>query len=446
MNKYFWVVVLSVFNFTSVQSQIPILTGYWHNWQDPNAPYITLTQIDTSYNLIEVSFAVSAPGTTYNMTFIPDVVSQQLFISQIDSMKNRNKKVLISLGGANSLIILNDTNQMNTFVNSVLNIITTYHFDGIDIDFEGSSITVSGGTISNPSDAKIINLINAIKRIMSGFRNIYGKKMLLTLAPETAFVQGGMSAYGSIWGAYLPVLHALRDSIDILQVQLYNSGSMYGIDGKIYYQGTADFILSQTEAVIHGFNTSGGYFQGLRPDQISVGLPACTSAAGGGYTHPDTVKVALNYLLGRGPKPANYTLANSYPLLRGMMTWSINWDANNLCHPRYEYARNYDRIFKNTVTAITITNGKPDGFKLQQNYPNPYNSVTRINYTLNKFGLVKLTIYDITGKEISVLLEEYQKAGDYYVNYDASSLTSGVYYYKLELEGVSAIKKMILIK
>ena len=58
---------------------------------------------------------------------------------------------------------------------------------------------------------------------------------------------------------------------------------MYGIDGNIYNQSTVDFILSQTEAVIHGFNTAGGYFTGLRADQIAVGLLACSNTAGGGY-------------------------------------------------------------------------------------------------------------------------------------------------------------------
>ena len=105
---------------------------------------------------------------------------------------------------------------------------------------------------------------------------------MLTMAPETAYVQGGQSGFGSIWGGYLPIIDALKDSIDILQVQLYNSGTMLGIDGNIYTQGTADFIVAMTEATIHGFNTSGGMFAGLPATKIAVGLPACTSAAGGG--------------------------------------------------------------------------------------------------------------------------------------------------------------------
>lgn len=139
-----------------------------------------------------------------------------------------------------------------------------------------------GGTISAPGNIAQINLIDAIKQIMANYRATHPQKLLLTMAPETAFVQGGQSGFGSIWGGYLPIIHALRDSLDLLQVQLYNSGSMYGIDSKIYTQGSADFILAMTEAVIQGFNTSGGMFTGLPASKIAVGLPACTNAAGGG--------------------------------------------------------------------------------------------------------------------------------------------------------------------
>ena len=296
MNLRQIIITINLFlvNLSFAQIPNPSLIGYWQNWNDTQCPYIQLTQIDTSYNIIPVAFAIPVSGTTYNMTFTPDGITQLTFKKQIDTMHLRGKKVIISIGGANDPVSLPDTIKRNTFITSMMNIINTYGFDGIDIDLEGSSLSVSGGTIANPVDAKVINLIYAIRKIMDLYRVQFGKKMLLTMAPETAYVQGGMSAYAGIWGAYLPVIHSLRDSIEILHVQLYNSGSMYGIDGNIYNQGTVDFILSQTEAVIQGFNTAGGHFSGLRADQIAVGLPACSNAAGGGYIVPDSVKAVEN--------------------------------------------------------------------------------------------------------------------------------------------------------
>ena len=343
-------IFLLISGITFSQISNPSLIGYWQNWNDFQCPYIPLTQTDTSYSIIPVAFAIPVSGTTYNMTFTPDGITSLAFKKQIDTMHTRGKKILISIGGANDPVSLPDTNKRNTFISSMMTIINTYGFDGIDIDLEGNSLSVSGGTISSPVDAKIINLIYAIRKIMDLYRVQFGKKMILTMAPETAYVQGGMSAYAGIWGAYLPVIHALRDSIEILHVQLYNSGSMYGIDGNIYDQGTVDFILSQTEAVIHGFNTAGGYFTGLRADQIAVGLPACSNAAGGGYITPDSVKAAIFYLKGLIPKPAKYARLASYPGLRGMMDWSINWDATGTCGGVYEYANSFNNVFRPSQT------------------------------------------------------------------------------------------------
>lgn len=130
-------------------------------------------------------------------------------------------------------------------------------------------------------------------------------------------MQGGQSAFGGIWGGYLPIIEALRDSLDLLQVQLYNSGTMYGIDKNISAQGTADFIIAMTEAVIQGFSTSGGMFSGLPSNKVAVGLPSCMNAAGGGYVDVDTVKSSIDHLMSNGTQPGTYVLSNSdgYPAL-----------------------------------------------------------------------------------------------------------------------------------
>jgi len=242
------------------------------------------------------------------------------------------------------------------------------------------------------------------------------------MAPETAFVQGGMSAFGSIWGAYLPVIDALRDSLEILHVQLYNSGTMFGIDGNIYTQGTADFIVAMTEAVIHGFNTSGGMFAGLPANKVAVGLPACTNAAGGGYTDTASVKAALDYLLGKGPKPGTYTLVQSggYPTLRGMMTWSINWDAvNNCSSSSYQYAENFQKIF-GTGTSLAEVN-------LQSIFVFPNPASDKIYISTNSDSNKPFYIYDMLGK---MILSNHCSSTKQEVN--ISTLSNGIYYVKLE--------------
>ena len=382
-------------NIAKTQIPNPALIGYWHNWNDVNAPYIQLDAIDNRYNVIEIAFAIPTSPSDMTMLFTPNVVSQNVLINKIQALQTQGKKILISIGGATTSIDLTTILNKNAFVSSMTAIINTYGFDGIDIDIEnGNSILINGGTISSPSSTAQVNLIDAIKQIMANYRTSHSQKLLLTMAPETAYVQGGQSSFGNIWGGYLPIINGLRDSLDLLQVQLYNSGSMYGIDGNIYTQGTADFIIAMTEAAIKGFNTTGGTFAGLPASKVAVGLPACTSAAGGGYVNPSTVLTAINYLKGTGSQPGTYVLSNSsgYPSLRGMMTWSINWDAVSSCGGIYEYANNYQSIFGST-TSISNFNMET-GISV---FPNPTNGQFTISLSTDS---ATITITDILGQAV----------------------------------------------
>lgn len=85
-------------------------------------------------------------------------------------------------------------------------------------------------------------------------------------------------------------------------------------------------------------------------------------------------------------------------------------------------------------------------FELYQNYPNPFNPVTQIRFALDKTVDVKLSVYNITGQLVSELLNEKKNAGYHTVDFDGSKMNSGVYYYSLEVDGVSKTKKMIMLK
>lgn len=352
--KHLSFALLTVFISTfALKAQTPALVGYWHNWNTASAPYIPLDEVDSRYNVIMVAFATPVAGSTFNMTFTPSGTTQADFIAKIQTLKSQGRRVGISIGGGGTTVKINNQTEENTFVSSMLSIINTYGFDAMDLDLESGSLSISGGTIASPVDVPIIRMISATKTIMSSYRASHAnQKLFLTMAPETAHSIGGQSAWNGVWGAYLPIIHALRDSTDIMMVQLYNSGSMYGADGGIYNQGTADFIVALGEAMIVGFNVDrwsnqAGPFVGLPASKIAIALPACTNAAGGGYTTPSVVQSAINYLRGTGPKPGSYTRISptGYPNLRGMMTWSVNWDAVSTCGPVYEFADNFEAIF-----------------------------------------------------------------------------------------------------
>jgi len=81
-----------------------------------------------------------------------------------------------------------------------------------------------------------------------------------------------------------------------------------------------------------------------------------------------------------------------------------------------------------------------------QNYPNPFNPSTTINYQLPKDGFVTLIIYDILGREVKTLVNEYKAQGRYEVNFNAGNLASGVYIYRIKVNDFSSAKKLLLMK
>jgi hypothetical protein len=98
------------------------------------------------------------------------------------------------------------------------------------------------------------------------------------------------------------------------------------------------------------------------------------------------------------------------------------------------------------LTAIVQNTEAANEFSLGQNYPNPFNPGTMIKFDIPKSALVKLTIYDVLGKEVAVLVNENLTAGSYSAELNASNLPSGVYFYKLSAGDYTATKKMVLIK
>lgn len=93
-----------------------------------------------------------------------------------------------------------------------------------------------------------------------------------------------------------------------------------------------------------------------------------------------------------------------------------------------------------------ISSEIPKNFSLNQNYPNPFNPVTMIRFALPKSGNVTLKVYDILGREVANLVSGFKAAGEYMVDFDASALTSGVYFYRLESDGYVDVKRMVLLK
>jgi chitinase/chitodextrinase len=320
---------------TPGQPKKHVIIGYWHNF-DNGSGFIPLRNISTAYDIVDVSFAAPGSGSPNGqMVFAPYSETDAQFISDIQYLHGLGKKVLISSGGyVGSTFTLSDATATNNFINSMEQIISTYGFDGMDIDWEQNVLSLNQGDtdITHPTTPDVVNTISALTTI----HNHFGSNFMLTFGMETFFVQLGYSFYGGTCiscdrraGSLLPVLYATRSFTNYVAVQLYNSGAITALDGTYYTNGGPDFLVAMTDMLLHGFTVAGTgqTFPALSPSQVAVGVPASTSAASA-YVAPAQLEQAFDYLDRGISYGGAYKLTNpaGYPGLAGFMTWSINWD------------------------------------------------------------------------------------------------------------------------
>ena len=407
--------------FHNAKAQLPnkVLVGYWHNWES-----LRIKDVNDNYNVIMLSFMETTTGLVSGLAFNPN--NKSGLKADVPIVQAKGKKVVLSIGGAAGSFKLSSDTDKNTFVTKVKTVIQEYGLDGIDIDVEGVDFTCNpSGTLANP-DPAIQQLINGCKELLTWFKITYGRKMILTCAPEAGSATGGLSPWNNCGGTYLPFIEQLREDLDLVMIQLYNSGSLFSVkypsSNAEYYQGTEDFVISQTEAMIKGFKINNpkisGTFSGIPASKIAVALPSKTRA-GSGYLSPEKVTSSVKYLLGCGPKAGSYTLLSSYPDLRGLMTWSINNDALSE-EGVYSFAETFKSIFitsgcLHTEVSPIIKNTNTNLFKL---YPNPASGYIVIETDQNDF----VSIVDLSGSQV---LTECVNEGKNTI--DISLIPAGIY-------------------
>jgi chitinase len=271
------------------------VTGYWQNFNN-GATVQKLSDVPSHYDIIAVSFAdaTSTPGAvTFNLDSAGlNGYTVDQFKADVRAKQAAGKKVVISVGGERGTVTVNDAASAANFANSVYAVMQEYGFDGVDIDLE--------------------NGLNAtyMTQALRSLSAKAGPSLVLTMAPQTIDMQSTSNAY------FRTALN-VKDILTVVNMQYYNSGSMLGCDGKVYSQGTVDFLTAL--ACIQLEN-------GLAPSQVGLGVPASTRAAGSGYVAPSVVNSALDCLT-RGSGCGSFKPPRTYPDLRGAMTWSTNWDA-----------------------------------------------------------------------------------------------------------------------
>jgi chitinase len=274
--------------------------GYWQDFTNGATP-LTLAEVPASYNLVAVAFGDS-DSTPGQVTFSIDSglasalggYSQQQFIDDIRTLQARGQKVILSVGGQNGTISVDDAASASNFASSVYSLIQEYGFNGVDIDLE------------NGVDPAY--MASALEQLESDV----GSSLIITLAPQTVDTQ-------STGDDYFQLALDIQPILTMINTQYYNSGTMNGCDGNVYAEGTENFITALACTELEG---------GLSPSQVGLGLPASPSAAGSGYVDPSVVNDALDCLATQR-SCGSFVPPTTWPGIRGVMTWSINWDASN---------------------------------------------------------------------------------------------------------------------
>lgn len=143
-----------------------------------------------------------------------------------------------------------------------------------------------------------------------------------------------------------------------------------------------------------------------------------------------------------------FTAPNTTSWLQKGVLINLNAGNNSIgIHGSWNWM-SFDFIAVDGATIVSVEEEKelPDQFKLNQNYPNPFNPSTVIGYSIPKSGDVSINIYNIQGQLVTELVNEYKGVGEHFVNFDASNLSSGVYFYRIKMAKYSSIKSMVFLK
>ncbi|PQJ66601.1 Ig-like domain-containing protein [Photobacterium angustum] len=317
----------------SVKVQEPIetqhnLIGYWHNFVNGSGCPIRLRDISPAWDIIDIAFADNdrnSDGTVHFNLYNGDIRSScepldpQQFKDDVRELRAQGKIIVLSLGGAEGTITLNNDADQANFVSSLTDIINEWGFDGLDIDLESGSNLLHGTEIQ-------ARLPVALKQIEANI----GGDMYLTMAPEHPYVQGGMIAYSGIWGAYIPMINELRDMLNLLHVQLYNNGGLANpYTSGVAPEGSVDMMVASVKMLVEGFELAdGSQFAPLRDDQVAIGLPSGPSSANSGQAPTQNIIDALDCVT-KGNSCGSVVPTKLYPNFGGVMTWSINWDVHD---------------------------------------------------------------------------------------------------------------------
>lgn len=226
-----------------------------------------------------------------------------------------------------------------------------------------------------------------------------------------------------------------------------------GVDGSLVQNTTYRGVISQADRSVITWTTGTPMPTGMfRIDAHSWGNRGIILTGGSSGTAFTSVSNAcLTYSPGANVwttlpnKITPWTAGQSGTVSLGGGMWKI------VCASGYGGTAQINNVemFSDTLAIVGVNPGNntvPEEYSLSQNYPNPFNPTTKIDYNIRSNGVVTLKIYSVLGEEVATIVDGFKSAGKYTVDFNASHISSGIYFYTLRSGDFTATKKMILIK
>ncbi|HEX9657807.1 MAG TPA: glycosyl hydrolase family 18 protein [Bacteroidota bacterium] len=351
--------------------------------------------------------------------------------------------------------LVSSPSSRNLLIQNALGLVQAASADGVNINFEG---------VQNASKPYVTLFMQALAD--SFHTRIPGSHV--SCAPTDFDIRYN----GGDWD-----LAAIEPYVDMFFFQGYNyyySGSSVtgpvGLLPNTSFWGSLNITSLIDNVVLARIDTTkallGVPHYGLRWLAVSGSAKAATQGSGSAFYYPDALVTTAQYgrqwdVVGQNPwyryqvgsqwyqgwyddpESMGYKYAFVFNRhLQGIGMWALGQDNGN--HDIWDVLASY--FVDSTATRVLISSDSPGRFLLQQNFPNPFNPFTKIKFTLSGRDMTTLSVFDVLGREVAVLLHEVLEGGEYSASFSAVDIPSGVYFYRLSSGTNISARKMILMR
>lgn len=445
--------VLVLFTGVPLAAQQYRVVGYYPAWRSSIYPPAKL-QMNTLTHIIHAFAWPDTNGAINGYSNVPDA-------NLITTVHNAGKKILLALGGygnsAGFAKVATTPQVRRAFVDNVLYHISINGYDGVDLDWEWPE--------TNAQRDSLVVLVREIRAAL----DLADSSLSITMAVPV-----------SNWSGQWLKFDALLPYVDWFNAMTYDFHGSWtnhaGHNAPLYapptdYDGSVNEgiqYLNGTRGIPKGQLVLGLAFFGMRFAASGLYAPSGTSgqeiiysdvytatqSSAWTYYWDDVSKVpyvidAAKTTVMAYDDSTSIAIKCQYAKdngLSGVMIWALGEDLTPQGQPLMEAV---GLAMKTTTRVYAMgPNSSIDGFALYDNYPNPFNPTTAISFQLPAHRIVTLKVFDLFGREVATLVNEFKEAGVWFVRFDASAygLSSGVYFYRIEAGAFTQTKKLILVK